>query len=109
MRTVGYETWKYITVEDSYINTFNYAAKLCRDLGGSLPFIHSQEDLDFLTDTVIGKDSPGDTTTWIGLNMTNHSCSEYLDGSPVNYDFSYYDDGAIVIILQIVGQSVLSK
>ena len=87
VRFVGQELWKYV-VSDENIN-FNATINWCRELGGELPYIHTQADVDFLADQVINSHYIG---WWIGLKRMNHSCSNYLDGSIVDYNFIYHNN-----------------
>ena len=57
-------------------------------MGGELPYIHTQEDMDFFNEVT---DAFYDT--WIGLKRTNGSCIKYLDGTLVHYNFMYYTGG----------------
>jgi hypothetical protein len=61
-------------------------------MGGELPAIHSQEDFDYLMDTVVQQHSPGVHSVWIGLQKSNGKCTKYLDGSDVDYNFTYYSN-----------------
>jgi hypothetical protein len=88
-RVVGNETWKYV-IDDGKQN-FSSAIQWCHEMGGQLPAIHCQADLDFLADDVVVKASPGRRETWIGLRKENGSCETYLDGSHVDYSFHIYN------------------
>lgn len=82
----GSHVQRYITANRVY--SFNDAVCWCQGLGGHLPFIHSQDDLDFLVRTILDKKSSRGDTTWIGLD-TEGDCSTYLNGSPVDYAFQF--------------------
>ena len=72
---------------------FNSARDLCHGLGGQLPIILTQDELDFLADTVIVKDDAamvGSKMTWMGLKKENGHCFDWLDGTRVNMSFTYY-------------------
>ena len=87
LREVDGVTWKYV-VDDRPNKTFEEARSWCHSMSAELPAIHSQEDMDFLADTVIVQNSPGSTSTWIGLKAENSSCSVYTDGSPADFTFT---------------------
>ena len=89
-RLVNGQTWTYVTVDREFY--FNQAELWCRSVGGDLPAIHSQEDFDYLMDTVVVQHSPGPHSTWIGLEKTNGTCNKYLDGTNVDFNFEYFLD-----------------
>lgn len=73
--------------------TFNESKEWCDSLGGTLPIIKTQADLDFLTETVIQQGSPGKgSATWMGLTPTSHSelCSPWLDGSAMTFRLEFF-------------------
>ena len=92
LRSVGGINQTYIVHDAGY--TYHESKEWCDSLGGHLPIIHSQEDLDFLTLKVIGKDSKGFTGyTWTGLTpvSTSSQCpSVWLDGSHVTSPLNSY-------------------
>ena len=86
VRVFGQQLWRYV-VHDFNMN-LDASISWCRVLGGELPFIHNQEDMDFLTDEVISSEYTG---WWIGLKRNSGSCKHYLDGSLLDYNFTYHD------------------
>lgn len=67
------------------IGTFNQTREWCNGIGGELPILRSQEDVDFLVEKVVGvnKSLSGVTNSsgvWIGLKRVNDYCL-WLDGS----------------------------
>lgn len=80
------KTWIYV-YDFANPEPFNQTISWCISLGGSLPTLHSQEDLDFLGDTVIAKDSEGgNKMTWLNMKLMPDNTCKWLDKSP--YDFS---------------------
>lgn len=61
-------------------------------MGGQLPTIHSHEDMKYLLDTVFIYNSAELSHYWIGLKKTNGSRSTYMDGTPVDYKFTIWDN-----------------
>ena len=74
---------KYVRGEKQV--TFDIALSWCNSMGGQLPYIHTQEDMDFF----LNQATDASYWTWIGLKRTNGSCLRYLDGSLVDYNFRY--------------------
>ena len=71
---------------------FTSALDWCHGLGGQLPIILTEKELDFLADKVIVKDDEAGTgaiITWMGLKKEKGHCSHWLDKTPVNMTFSY--------------------
>ena len=72
---------------------FNSAIDWCQSLGGQLPIVLTQDELDFLADEVIVRNDGAMTdskTTWMGLKKEKGHCFNWLDGTRVNMSFSYY-------------------
>lgn len=82
-RIVSGQEWKYI-IDDSH-NNFETAVSWCKNLGGELPTVHSTQDFNYLTDTVVVQYSPGPPSTWLGLRKESASCTKWLDDSPWDY------------------------
>ena len=83
LRVVGQDLWKYVLGENSM--TFDGTISWCNSMGGELPYIHTQEDMDFF----LNQATDASYWTWIGLKRANGSCLRYLDGSLVDYNFKY--------------------
>ena len=83
LRVVGQDLWKYVLGENSM--TFDGAISWCNSMGGQLPYIHTQEDMDFF----LNQATDPSYHTWIGLKRRHGSCLRYLDGSLVDYNFRY--------------------
>lgn len=83
-------TWIYV-YDYGNPNVFNYTISWCNSLGGSLPTIHSQQDLDFLGDVVIVKNSEGgDKTTWLNMKRMEGNSCKWLDNSPYDFRPTWY-------------------
>lgn len=85
----------YIIDDNGY--TFNESKEWCDQLGGQLPIFHSQEEFDFLMDLVVIKGSPGHCdNTWVGRRPVSrkqyHLPKTWLDGSPIDYNFTSWGD-----------------
>ena len=71
---------------------FNSAINWCHGLGGQLPIVLTQDELDFLADEVIVRNDGAMTdskTTWMGLKKEKGHCFNWLDGTRVNMFFNY--------------------
>ena len=102
-----YENGKMMTyVSDSKTHSFTRAREICEEIGGSLPIIHSQDTLDFLTDTLFPQNRSlhssrtwSSSGIWLGRKTINStletaSCStEWLDGSPVDFEIKEFGGG----------------
>lgn len=91
LRVVGQEVWVYVVDDD--VDFFDETVSWCHSMGGQLPFIHTQEDIDFLADHL--DDQTRSVfwhyfSVWIGLRKTNGTCDRFLDGSLVNITFDFY-------------------
>lgn len=78
--------------DDVKLGTFNESIKWCQDLGGQLPTVHSLEDLNFLADTVIQKNSHHDGNiykTWLYMTRSGEHC-KWVDGSPDYTEFKWF-------------------
>uniref|UniRef100_A0A914DLL2 C-type lectin domain-containing protein n=1 Tax=Acrobeloides nanus TaxID=290746 RepID=A0A914DLL2_9BILA len=62
--------------------TFDLAENKCKEDGGHLASIHSQEENYFLTD--IGFNGNPSATVWIGIHYANNAY-QWIDGTAVNY------------------------
>ncbi|XP_059150343.1 macrophage mannose receptor 1-like isoform X2 [Physella acuta] len=73
------------------LKTWMEAQSHCEVFGGSLPSLHDDGTLTFLTNTVMNRFSVN-SGFWIGLSdRTKESSFEWIDGSP--FDFSKWDNG----------------
>lgn len=95
-----YEDGKMMTyVTDRMPHSFIRAKEICEEIGGSLPIIHSQDTVDFLTDTLFPQGKPHDSKIWLGRKIINStsmttSCStEWLDDSPVDFVMQEFGGG----------------
>jgi len=79
--------------DDVQVDTFNGSIKWCKNLGGQLPTVHSSEDLDFLADTVIQKNSHHNSDvaykTWLYMTRSGGHC-KWVDGSPDYTLFNWF-------------------
>ena len=88
MNDPGFTLLTYIEHND--LLSFPQTQTWCNSLGGHLPFIQSQEDMDFLADKVIQKDV-GHELTWLGMTLKQApKCDFWLDGSRRSFTFEWY-------------------
>ena len=77
-------------IENDDLLNFPQTQAWCSALGGHLPFIQSQDDMDFLADKVIQKNF-GHDLTWLGMTIKQApECNSWLDGSRLLFDFQWY-------------------
>lgn len=76
--------WTY-KIDDTSEMSFDQALGWCTSLGGNLASIHSDDDLNFLVDSVLQYHN----IAWIGSRKVNGNCETYTDGTPVDYKFVY--------------------
>ena len=95
-----YEDGKMMTyVTDLVSHSFIRAKEICEEIGGSLPIIHSQDTVDFLTDTLFPQSNIYISKIWLGRKIMNStsmttSCStEWLDDSPVDFEMQEFGGG----------------
>ena len=90
-RFVDHAKFRYVI--DDPVYSFDKALSWCREMGGDLPAIHDDEDLDFLADAVYDTLEDKNQTklnyVWIGVKANNGECSHYTDGSDVDFNFTY--------------------
>lgn len=65
--------------------TFEETVKWCEKLGGHLPSITSQEDLDFLVNIT-------SLPTWLNMKRDNETNCTWLDNSPTNFSLPWAVD-----------------
>ena len=87
-REVGQDRWKYVLGKN--YKTFDATLSWCNSMGGQLPYIHTEEDMNFLHQVT---DAYYYIDVWIGVKKTYGSCRRYLDGSIVDYNFKYWSTG----------------
>ena len=97
--TVNNQTWTYVYRGDN-LSSFTDTVTWCESLGGKLPSIHSQEDIDWIAKAV-GRKSIMPGMVWLGMRrkLVNGRCQldEWMDGTPYDYQLSWcspceYDD-----------------
>lgn len=75
---------------------FDQAVKWCNGLGGHLPTIHSNDDVNFLVNNVMGgKNSYGKNgmcITWLNMKRFGHKDCRWLDGSLWDFRMTWWDD-----------------
>src|SRR5204863_456491 len=89
-RVVNNQIWTYVHREN--VSSFTDTVTWCKSLGGKLPSIHSQEDIDWIAKAV-GRTSSMSQDVWLGMRrkLVNEGCQlEWIDGTPYDYQFSWY-------------------
>ena len=78
-------------------NSFNRSVKWCEKLGGQMPIIHSDDDMDFLY-AVLQHVKLSQSGVWIGVKSVSEkfSCpNQWLDGTSITYKFDFGGDGCL--------------
>lgn len=77
----------YVSSSEGHLYSYDNTVTWCDDLGGSLPTIHSKQDLDWLASSTYHQFGDG-IPTWLNMKRISkggvHKC-DWNDGSP--YDF----------------------
>ena len=87
----------YIFDNQIAANPFNQSVKWCEKLGGKMPIIHSDDDMDFLH-LVLKHVKLARYGVWIGakpVSNTSNCPNQWLDGTNVTYKFDFDDDGCL--------------
>lgn len=72
--------------------SFNETKSWCDILGGKLPTIHSQDDIDFLVDTVTGRYAKKEDEPWVWLNMIRvNNETQWNDNSPNDFSLVWQE------------------
>ena len=84
--TTGQTT--YYMINDNYFNFFE-SRSFCENQGWTLPVIETQDDMNYLMDTLVYKNMVG-VKIWIGILQVDNKCDKWLDGSPVKYKLPWH-------------------
>ena len=81
----------YIFDNQIATNSFNRSVRWCHKLGGKMPIIHSDDDMDFLY-AVLKNVKLEETGVWIGVKPvanTANCSSQWLDGTDITYNLDF--------------------
>ena len=83
IRKVNNKTLRYIR-RNWDRGTYNETSDWCTSIGGRLPMLQTQEDLDYLASTVVGHSYSNPHLTWLGSSVSpGGSVCRWTDGTPI--------------------------
>jgi len=83
-------TFNYIR-RDWQTASYNETTDWCSRLGGSLPVLHTREDLDFLADKVLGRTLGRPSRVWLAATQVRPKVCQWKDNTSIETFHSWYN------------------